>query len=364
MHRPMLILLPFLVVLTALGSFAAAQDTVRLRNGTVESGRVEAENYDALQFKAKKGKEERVLKLAWNDVTELTYGSAPDYHQAVSQLSTGNVGAALPRLQGLVAGTTLRKEMRPAAMYQLASGQMRAGQYAEAAATLLELVKTNAKSRYLLPATRALVECHLALGNVEAGGEAIEAAFAAATEAGVDANQATAFDYFRGLLLEAKKDYAAAKARYQTATRSDNGAIPIGLMARLGLARCDRAAGHVDEARTAFRSIIDQGQGNEVLAGAWNGLGDIALQDGIKARSAEKVTDALFMHLRGVVVHAPAPGEGTAEYEHALAGAAEAFRQLGELETDEALKKQQALRSRQRLDQLRKEFPHSSYLPK
>src|SRR5687768_9035654 len=104
MHRPKLMHLPILFVLAACASFAAAQDTVRLRSGVVETGRVEAENYDGLQFKAKKGKEERVLKLAWNDVSEITYGAAAEYHQAVSQLSTGNVAAALPRLQGLVAG--------------------------------------------------------------------------------------------------------------------------------------------------------------------------------------------------------------------------------------------------------------------
>ena len=117
------------------------------------------------------------------------------------------------------------------------------------------------------------------------------------------------------------------------------------------------------EAQAAYRALIDlENVGNEVRAGAWNGLGDILSQDKANAKNAEKLTEALFMYLRGVVEFGPAPGEGTGEYERALASSSRVFQQLSDLETDDARKKQNAQRSKQRLEQLRKEFPNSIYL--
>jgi len=348
-----------------LSPLAMAQDTVRLRNGTTESGRVESEDYDALKFKIKKGKDEQSTSLPWADVVEVTYGAAVEFTQAMGQLNSGNRAAALPRLQALLTSSALRKEMRPAVMYQLGSGQMRSGQYAEAAATLLDLVKTAPKSRYMLPATRALVEIHQIGGDLAAGASAVEAAADAAKEAGIPVNHLMAFDYFRGVLNEAKKDLVKAKLSYQTASRADAAIAGIADMAKVGVARVDAASGQVEEARNAYRGIVEQGRGgNEVLAGAWNGLAKMALDDGVKSKKGDTLVDALFMYLRGVVEFAPAPGEGTGEYERALAGAAETFRQLAETEPDEALKKQRTQSAKQRLDQLRKEFPNSIHLPK
>ncbi len=342
----------------------AQADTVILRNGTVETGRIESEDYDVLRFKIKKGKDDLpATSLQWADIAEIKYGVV-EFQQAIAQLNSGNRGAALPRLQALLAQTSLRKELKPAVAFQFGCGQLRSGQLPEAAATLLELVKSSPKSRYVIPATRALVEVYLATADLTGGTTAIDAATAAAKEAGANPNQLLAFDYFRGLLHEAKKDFVNAKVCFQTASRAEQGAAAIGELATLALARVNDADGKAEDARTAYRGIIDRARGNEVLAGAWSGLAKRALLDGVTARNAEKVTDALFMYLRGVVAYAPAPGEGTTEYERALAGAAEAFKHLADLETDETLKKQHANRSRQRLDQLRKEFPHSAHLPK
>lgn len=358
-HLPLLTA-AFAVIVPLVG----AQDSVRLRTGAVEQGRIDSEDYDALRIKVKKGKEESAARLAWSDVVEVKYGAATELQQALGQLNAGNRAAALPKLQSLLAGSTLRKELRPAAMFQLGSGQARSGQADAATATLLELVKTFPKSRYLVPATQVLVDLHLAAGKLDAAVGAIEAATAAAREGGVPANHLVAFDYFRGLVHEAKKELVDARTSYQSASRVDSVLGGIAGLAKVGMARADAASGQGDAARAAFRELVEQAQGNEVLAGAWNGLARLGLQDGIKGKSAEKLTDALFMFLRSVVEFAPSPGEGTGEYERALAGAAEVFHQLAELETDDATKKQHAQRCKQRLDQLRKEFPDSLHLPK
>ena len=128
--------------------------------------------------------------------------------------------------------------------------------------------------------------------------------------------------------------------------------------------RAVERAGQVDQAKKDFDSLINEGTTNEVLAGAWNGKAELMLADGIKGKNMERLLDASLMFLRGVVEFAPAAGQNSTEYERAMAGAAEAFKQMAEVESDANLKKQHAARSRARLEQLKKEYPHSAFLPK
>ncbi|HEX6812393.1 MAG TPA: tetratricopeptide repeat protein [Planctomycetota bacterium] len=354
------LVLPALVLSTQ----GIAQDKVRLRNGTVAEGRIESEDYNALVIKTKKGKDEKVERLNWDDVVEVTYSGAVEYQQAVNQIAGGNFAAAVQKLEAVVASASLRKELKPLAMFQLALTQQRMGKFSEAATAMQDLAKNFPKSRYLVPASQAIVDCYVALNDPATGATAIEAVSKAATDGGVDALALVVFEYFRGRLKEAQKDTVGAKVKYQAAAAARNVQNSWTAMARLGLARCEYAEGRVDQAKDAYRALVDLDVGNEVLAGAWNGLADIHFQDAMKAKNAEKLTEALFMYLRGVVEFGPAPGEGTSEYERSLASASRTFQQLAELETDDARKKQNAARARQRMEQLRKEFPSSPHLPK
>ena len=347
-----------------LQSTVIAQDKVKLRNGTVEEGRIESEEYNVLVMKAKKGKEEKPLRLNWDDIADVNYGGAVEYTQAVNQVTSGNYAAAVSKLEALAANANFRKELKPLVMLQLAQTQQRMGKFADAATALLKLVESNPKSRYIVPAAQAIVDCYIALNDPATGSTAIEAVSKAATDAGVDSMFLVVFDYFRGRLKEAQKDLVGAKVKYQAAAAARGAPVSWTAMAKLGLARCEVAEGRTDQANKAYRELIDLDVGNEVLAGAWNGLADIIHQDATKAKNAEQLTNALLMYLRGVVEYGPVPGEGTGEYERSLASAARVFQQLSELETDDARKKQSTQRSKQRLDQLRKEFPSSIYLPK
>jgi len=62
-----------------------------------------------------------------------------------------------------------------------------------------------------------------------------------------------------------------------------------------------------------------------------------------------------------VVLYAPAAGEGTSEYERALAGSVATFKALADGETDATKKKVYADRARERQNQLSKEFPNSPH---
>jgi ATP/maltotriose-dependent transcriptional regulator MalT len=352
-----------LVGILALSLVAAvpAQDSVKLKDGTQETGRVESENYDALVFKAKKGKEDKQLRLSWGDVVELQYGGASDYYKATNAIAIGDLAGGTQRLQALAANASLRKELKPAVSLNLGLAQLRSGKPADGAVTLAEMIKSAPNSRYLLQAARGLAECYIANGDSAAGTAAIDAAAAQATEGGVDPNAAAAFDYLRGLLLEAKKDHANAKIKYGLVASARSAPAGYTALGKLGVARCAAAAGQVDQAKKDFESLISEGTTNEVLAGAWNGKAELMLADGIKAKNMERLLDASLMFLRGVVEYAPAPGEHTIEYERAMAGAAEAFKNMAEVETDANLKKQHAARARARLEQLKKEFPHSAF---
>ena len=70
------------------------------------------------------------------------------------------------------------------------------------------------------------------------------------------------------------------------------------------------------------------------------------------------------MYLRGFVQYGPVPGESTSEYERALAGSAECFDLLSQVEGNKEIKARYARSRDERRAQLQKEFPNSPYLGK
>lgn len=358
---------PITALATALvlaSSLCAQQDQVTRRNGAKETGTIEAENYDGVMMKARQGNQEKNIRIPLDDVVSVSYGGDAEYRAAVALVSTGNLAGAIPKLTELSKKESLRKLLKPLVLFQLGSAQERAGQYAQAATTQLDLIKAHPKTRWLIPAVQSIVDCHLALGNAAAGTTAVEEAATVAASGGVDASYLTMFDYFRARLFEAQKNLISAKVKFQSAAAASTALGSLAAMARLGLARCEQAEGKAAEAQREFTALTQLDSSNEVLAGAWNGLAELALAKGAHDKSIEQVMNAMYMYLRGVVEFAPAPGEPTGEYERALAGAGQAFKNLADLETDETKKKQFEQRSRHRLDQLKKELPNSRYLAK
>jgi hypothetical protein len=86
--------------------------------------------------------------------------------------------------------------------------------------------------------------------------------------------------------------------------------------------------------------------------------------EGREKRDAGVLMDALYMYLRGVVQYGPSAGESTYEYERALAGAAECFNNLSQVESNKELKARYARNRDERRAQLQKEFPNSPFLIK
>src|SRR5439155_23769983 len=157
-----------------------------------------------------------------------------------------------------------------------------------------------------------------------------------------------------------QQKYPEAQAAYGVAEKAQGVSQGVVQQARLGEARCLVAMNKKTEAEAIFNKLKTEDAPNQVLAGAWNRLGDLQLDRARKgsAVDSDKLLDALFCYLRGVVQYAPLPGESTGEYKRAMRGSAEVFRFISQNEKNADRKRLYQQRMQERLDQLKKEFPN------
>jgi len=351
---------PFLLLLSSLAGVAKAQDSVHLRDGRSETGKIENEDYKEITLK----KGTVIARLLQQDVVGVQYGGSPEYNKVSTALGAGNLAEALPMLQDLATTKDKLKvpTLRQHVLFQLASVQQHSGKAVDAIAGYSSLLKEFPKSSHLIAAVQNMVDCFIASKDFAGGSAALQAQIEAARAAGVEASYLSSLDLQRGRLLEAQKKIGEARLIYEGCAAMKG--LPPAVLgaARLGVARCEQAEGKPDKARELYRAVVELDASNEVLAGAWNGIADLTIEDGQKTNDSAKLLDGLFCYLRGVVEFGPAPGEPTGEYERALAGAARVFKALADLEKDDARKKTLTDRGNQRLNQLKKEFPDSPWL--
>jgi hypothetical protein len=116
------------------------------------------------------------------------------------------------------------------------------------------------------------------------------------------------------------------------------------------------------DAEAKYRGLVSRDVPALVLAGAWNGLGDIMFAAGKAKPDADVITDALYAYLRGSVLYTPNPGESTLELERSLRGSADCFLALSQIETKPERKNLYAARAKDRIEYLQTKFPNSRYL--
>jgi tetratricopeptide (TPR) repeat protein len=305
------------------------------------------------------------IQIRWKDIKNIDYFGSPDLKRARGYVDSGSTGEAVPILEELRKKADLRAILKPHVLNLLGSAYMREGLFDKAIETYSELFKQFPKCQFLLSGGgENLVAAYIASGKGKEAQTALDALYAGAKQAGVDT---TPMNTLRGRVLEAVGDFSGAAAAYKTvldAASSDDAAKAA---AELGIARCLVGQKKASEAETKYRSLTTRDLPALVLAGAWNGLGDIALANGRASKDANQQSDliynALFAYLRPCVLYTPATGEPTTEYERAVRGAHDCFTALSELEKDAKKKTALSRQAQERLEHLKTKFPNSPYLP-
>jgi tetratricopeptide (TPR) repeat protein len=340
---------------------SAQQDKILLKNGKDRQVRIKSEDFDGLRYTTQAtGSAE--TKVAWSEIDSIEYSGGKDYQDALATFGAGRWAEALSKLDALAGNADLRPVMRQGVLYHGAVANLRLGKPDEALAKYTTLLQEFPKSRYLLPVGQSLLSIYLAKDDATGAARALEPVLAASKDAASDEALGAALGVLRGRLLEEQKQYDEAEKAYTGATRAAKADPDVITGAKLGLARCAQKRGQAGEAERSFRELAAADAPNSLLAGAWNGLGDIALEAATSKRDVDGLRVALLSYLRGVVLYVPGPGEVSDEYERSLAGASKSFKAIGELEANADRKKNFLDRSRQCKDQLASRFPSSRFL--
>ncbi|NOT32326.1 MAG: tetratricopeptide repeat protein [Planctomycetes bacterium] len=345
----------------ALGATPLAQnDRVVLKNGKDKQVRIKTEDLDGVWYTASGGAGNTVIR--WSEIDSIQYGGAAGYDSALEALSAGRIADAAGQLETLAADAELRPVLRQSVLFHLGVANAQLGKSDAALARYAEVLSGFPKSRYTLPVGSSLLSLYLAKNDVTGAARALEPVLAAAKDAGSDAPLQAALGILRGRLLEAQKKFDEAVSVYEGTVRNAKAEPDMVAAAKLGMARCAHARGQANDAEQRYRELSKIDAPNAILAGAWNGLGDLALEQATAKRDSDGLRIALLSYLRGVVLYVPGQGEPSDELERALAGAARSAKAIGELEANAERKQVYLERSRQHRGQLASKYPGSRFL--
>ena len=344
----------------ALVAVPAAQenDSLFLRDGSTELGKVLDETVAGVSFQPEKGAKKVV---PWDGVQSVEYFDAPpDLSGGLATLAAGNMEVAAEQLKAALASEGLRPVIVQQASFHLAYAQQRQGDVEGAIAGYTRLLAEFPQGRYLRQAGENLIALQLLKNDPAAAKASLDKLTQGAKGAGVDGM----LGLLEARLLEGQGKVAEARERY-AAVETTGGVDPVlAQEARLGKARTLLRDNKAGEADPLFRALVTESQSPRVQSGAWNGLGEIQVTEGRAKKDQDRILEALYAYLRTVVQYKPLPGESTEEYERALAGAATCFKFLSELEQNPEKKKLWRDRERERNEQLQLEYPNSNFLKK
>lgn len=352
------------VLSLALVAAANAQDTVTLKSGSTESGKIKSEDYAGLVIDAKGDK-----TIAWNDIAAdgISYANAALFQSARDQFAGNKFEEALKAFEELKGEKNLRPVLKQHALYYTAYILQRQGKFDEALAGYKELLTAFPKSRYLNEVGENYANLFLAKKDAANGAKVLDQLSGDALTAGVDNSFSASVNVQKGRLLEDQGKFPEAQAAYTVAEKAPGVSPRVVAQAILGQARCAVALGDKTKAEGLFRKVVNGEGPGTVIAGGWNGLGDLLLEEGkgsgaTKKPDTDKIVDALYCYLRGVVQYTPLPGESSAEYERSLAFSAKCFEFLAQLDAKPESKAANKARAQARRDQLAREYPNSPYL--
>jgi predicted negative regulator of RcsB-dependent stress response len=328
-------------------------DTVKKVDKTTQQGKITKEDLKGINIQIGKAG----IGIDWKAIKSIDYtgAGASNLRQAKGFVDAGSIAEAMQVLEDLRKKSDLRAILKPHVLNLLGSCQLRNGDFDKSIATYEELFKTFPQTQFLVTGGgENLVNAYLGKGNPQGASATLDAVIKAAGDVG-------SLNLLKARVQEAAGDFAGAAGTYKSVMDTAGDDATKGA-AELGIARCLLGQHKNAEAEGKFRGLVTRDLPWLVLAGAWNGIGDIMYAAAADKHDAEMMTDALFCHLRGCVLYVPQSGESTNEYEHALFGAYRCFKGLGEIETKDKEKRNMMTRAKERLELLQTKFPNSTYL--
>lgn len=341
----------------ALCASAFAQDTVTLKDGKTEQGRVKSAEYDGVAVEAK-----GVSKtIEWSQVASIAYKDPPaEYETGVQAFGEGKFDDAIAAFEKPRGDTKLRAPIRQDAFYLTGASQLAKGSWDEAIATFDATRKEFPKSRYLMEIGEGYVTAFSAKKDYAGAQKALDSLSNDSIAAGVSAGFNGTISLLKGRLLEDQNKLSEASAAYGVAEKATGVTLVVQQQARLGQGRCLLAQKKYSDAEGLFRKLTSEDAPNLVLAGAWNGIAEVWYEDAKTKNDTEqleKLLDAAYAYMRGVVQYGPGPGENTREYRRALQGSSRTFELLAQLEKNKDRQEVYKRRFAERKEQLEREFP-------
>lgn len=343
----------------ALCGSAWAQDVVKLKDGKEEQGRVKSAEYDGVAVEAKG----QSKTIEWAQVASITFKDPPaEYESGREAFEGARYDDAIAAYEKLRSDAKLRAPIRQDGFYYVAASQLAKGSWDEAITALDALRKEYPKSRYLMEVGEGYLTAYSAKKDYAGAQKALDSLANDSVTAGVPAGFNATISFLKGRLLEDQNKITEAAAAYGVAEKAAGVSLIVQQQSRLGQGRCLLAQKKYSDAEALFRKLTSEDAPNLVLAGAWNGIADTWVEDAKNksdAEQAEKLLDAAYAYMRGVVQYGPGPGETVREYKRSLMGSVKAFQALAQVEKNKERQELYRRRAAERKAALDAEFPGS-----
>jgi hypothetical protein len=334
-------------------------DTIRKKDGTNVSGKIQSEDIAGVKVEVTKG---AAITIRWSDIKlgGIDYAGGVEFRKAKQSLDGHNYGEAIATLEDLRKKSDLRPVLKAHVLNLDGAAHLGFGDADKAIEIYGELFTQFPKTQFLVQGGgENLINAYLAKGKPADAEGALQKLSDAMKSQGASQD---ALHPLRGKVMEANRNFSGAAAAYNQMLSTAGGDEGLKAAAELGLARCLLGQQKAGEAEAKYRTIISRdGLPASVLAGAFNGLGELTYEAGRAKRDADMITNALYHYLRSSVLYPPASGESTTEYERAIRGSADCFQALADLEQNADRKKANTQRANERKSYLATKFPGSTY---
>jgi tetratricopeptide (TPR) repeat protein len=319
-----------LLVLALAAGARAQSDELEQKDGKKVSGTVQVAVYDHVELKTKQGAKQNV---EWDKVAKLKFGGSVEFTEVVDKIGSASIDDSLAGLEKLRGDEKLRPVLKQEVLFLLASLKGRRGDFDGSVAGWQELLKAFPAGRYLDQAVRGGVEALLASGKAPEAQKFLDQAAAEAKAANPGPRFDLSVALLKGRILEAQNSWKESGGVFAGVEKAGNLAPDQAAIASLGIARSQQMLGQTAEAEVRYRKIATSPDAPRyVVAGAWNGIGDLYAKTGRDKRDNDQLTLALYCYLRGVTYLQPLEGEPTAEHMRALDSAAQVYDSMGQID--------------------------------